>query len=529
VEFDLLLLGGSVVDGSGTPGTRADVGVRGGRIVAVGGLQTTRATQTLEVEGLTVAPGFVDVHTHSDMASFLPAASQDVVCASVLQGVTTEICGNCGLSAFPAGKSPSVVDGHVKSILGSEARFFSSLSSFHETISQMPRFNNLASLVGHGTIRSDVMGFQRRLPTASELEEMADEVDSALKQGAVGLSSGLVYAPGVYSETDELVRLCRAPAELGRLYTTHLRDEADAVEMALEEAIAIGRSAGVRVHVSHLKVAGPRNWGRSAALLTKIEEVRDSGMDIAFDVYPYTSGSTSLYSLLPPWVGEGGIETMVDRLQSGVTQEEIDRGLRDGIPGWQNLVGQVGWHSVTIASAPRHPQFEGKTILELSDEQSSTPVEFVCELLVAEGGHVTIIIELMHEADVSEILTSPLAMIGSDGIPLPGRPHPRWSGSFARVLGRFVREKGLLTIPQAIRKMSSLPASRFELTDRGEIAVGKLADMVVFDADTVIDQATYEDPLAPPIGVIHVIVKGTLVVRDGRMTGNRPGAFLLAS
>lgn len=527
MDFDVLLRGGTVIDGSGAPGVRGDIGIRGDQIAEIGYFGDASSMKTLDVSGLTVAPGFIDTHTHSDLAPLLPPSATDVKLASVRQGVTTEICGNCGFSPFPTRPEwAAYVDRHMQALFGTGARGYSSLVEYRSALAHAQFVNNLAPLVGHGTIRAGVMGFERRSATASEIDQMKDALAQAFEQGAFGLSSGLIYPPGVYADTDELIALGEMAAAYDRPYATHMRSETDQVQEAIDEALHIGETTGVPVHISHLKAAGKRNWGRSSPLLEKLDRARHRGIDVTADVYPYTAGSTMLHALLPPWVNEGGIDAMLRRIADPAIRERIDHDYNAGIAGWQDLVVAAGWDGIVIATSPGSIRYEGHSVLDVAQEHGQSPVDFVCDLLLEERASVTIIVHMMAEVDVRQFIGWTLAIIGSDGIPLPGKPHPRWAGTFARVLGKYTQDEQLLSLPEAIHKMTGLSADRFRLHDRGYLMVGKTADVVVFDPARVIDRATYEAPLVPPDGIKHVLVNGALVIEDEMDTGIRSGQFL---
>jgi N-acyl-D-aspartate/D-glutamate deacylase len=520
VSFDVVLAGGSVVDGSGSPGFPGDVGIVGDRIAAIGDLSGSAAHERVDVTGACVSPGFVDLHTHSDLAPFLGAEHDDLRLASLRQGVTTEICGNCGFSVFPApeARQPELVR-YLQAVLGPHATSFADLGAYVDALPALT--TNLASLVGHGTLRAGTTGFERRAADRRERREAEALLDAALGDGAVGFSSGLIYAPGSYAATDELIELARVAARRGRPYVTHMRDEMDGVDEAIDEALRIGAASGAAVQISHHKTAGRRNWGRTIETLQRLEA---ADVDVAIDVYPYTAGSTSLPALLPPWASEGGVDALLERLRDPGQRGRIREDFATGLAGWQQIVEPDGWHHVTIASAARHPDVEGRSVADLGGD----PVDTVAELLLGEDGQVTVIVEMMAEEDVVRVLASPLSMIGSDGIPLPGKPHPRWAGSFARVIGKYVRSDGVLTLEQAVHKMTQAPAERFGLRDRGLLRSGGAADVVVFDAGAVTDAASYDEPLAPPPGIRHVLVNGTFGVRDGAPTGARGGRFITA-
>ena len=505
--LSLLLRGGVVADGTGAALAAGDVGVVGGRVRMLAPGAVTDAEEVVDVSGFVVAPGFIDAHTHSDTAS-VDRLDEAQVFASVLQGVTTEVAGNCGHSAFPGRYSG-----------------LAALSRAHRAVG---RANHLVSLVGHGTLRAAVVGQEARAATAIEIARMAAALDEALASGAVGFSTGLIYTPGCYADTAEITALASVAARHGKPYVTHLRDEMSGVSDALEEAVAIARRSGAALHVSHHKTAGKYAWGRTSVTLSRLAELRESGMDVTCDVYPYTAGSTALSAMLPPWAHDGGPERLLERLRQPGQRDLVREAIAEGVPGWENTVGNGGWDRIVVTGAPRHAAYQGRTIASLADAAGVDPVDLVADLLLGEDGDVTIISHSMREDDVRRVLAAPFTMIGSDGVPTHGLPHPRWAGSFARVLGRYTREAGLFDMAEAVRKMTGATAARFGLTDRGVLRDGAHADLVVFDAAQVADRATFAEPLTPPEGVRLVIVGGAVVVRDGALMTARPGRVVAA-
>lgn len=530
--FDVVIAGGDVFDGEGGAPRRADVGLRGGSIAAVGDLAHAQAATRVDATGLAVCPGFIDTHTHSDMACFLGHDHDDahVQTGTTRQGVTTEISGNCGFSPFPFLESRRAdVERHIGTLFGRAALPWNDMAGYADAVRAEGLHSNLAPLVGLGSVRAGVVGFAARHAEEDELREMERLVELSLEQGAVGVSSGLIYSPGLYAPTDELVRLSRIAAAKGRPYATHMRGETDMVADSLREALRIGRDAGVGVHVSHHKVAGRANWGRSEETLGMIEAARREGRDVTLDVYPYTSGSTLLYAMMPPWAQDGGVAKLLERLADGEVRRRIRAEFEDGPAGWENLQRACGWVGIVIATCPGRPDAEGRRVTELADAAGKDEADYVFDLLIEQGGQVTMIVHMMAEPDVRNVLSYGGAMVGSDGIPLPGKPHPRWAGTFSRVLGRYAREQELFDFAHAVRMMTSVSADRFGLRDRGRIADGKAADVVVLDPATVIDRATYDDPLRGPDGVRDVFVNGVQVVAGGELTGARPGRVLAAS
>ncbi len=480
------------MDGSGRPGFRADVAVAGDRIVEVGTLRA-EAARTIDAAGCVVAPGFVDVHTHDDLA----LVREPAVDFKVMQGVTTEIVGNCGVGPAPA--SEAYLE-FYRTVLGSilgpvDVAEWTTTEEYYRAVEEAGPSLNVASFVPHNTLRFLAMGMERRPPSASELGAMKDLLAAGLEAGALGLSSGLIYPPGMFADTEELIELARVAAEYEGMYASHIRDEGDGLLEAVEEAIRIGEEGGVRVEISHLKAAGRRNWGRVEESLRRIEGARARGADVTADVYPYTAGSTSL-----------GVAVLM-------------RGSEEWEP-----------EEVLISSVRHQHRYEGMNLAEIAREMGLPPVEAAQRLLEEEENAVVAVVFMMSEEDVQRVMSHELTMFGSDGIPTPGgKPHPRLYGTFPRVLGRYVREMGLLSLEEAVRKMTSLPAGKHGLAERGELRPGWLADLVVFDPATVTDTATYEEPRQHPAGIRYVIVNGRVVVDEGVHTGASAGRVLRAA
>lgn len=526
--FEVLLTGGTVLDGTGRPAFAADIGVSAGRIAAVGDLSGAVASTVLDVATKTVTPGLIDTHSHADVAVFAPEQQPFTpAVAPLLQGVTTEVCGNCGFSVFPVPTAArTVVEPVVSAVIGSFAPTYESLDDYRTGMSQHRLPTNLAPLVGHGTLRCATVGLEDRPATDHEQIQMERLLEEGLEQGAFGLSSGLIYPPGLYADTAELRRLAAVCGRFERPYATHMRSETDAVLDGMLEALEItgGRTS---LHISHHKVAGRRNFGRSHETLALVDRQWERGIDISLDAYPYTAGSTTMLALLPPWANIGPVDARLDRLGETTARDRIRSAVGTGIPGWENLVAAAGWDGIVVAAAPLHPEMEGLSIAELADERD--PVDMMCDILRLEHGAASVVVHMMDQRDVDAIITSPHAMIGSDGVPLPGRPHPRLTGTFARVLGRVSRDRQLLDSADAVRKMTSVPAQRFGLTGRGVIKEGAIADIAVFAMDEVIDTSTYENPWQAPRGVSHVLVGGVVCVAAGFDTGRRNGLVLEAS
>ena len=525
--LDLKIEGATVVDGTGTAGGRTDVGIRDDLIVALGDLSREHAGRTLTASGKVVSPGFIDVHSHSDWALWGNRRAE----SKVRQGVTTEVVGNCGFSPAPVTRE-YLDDMRGFAIALPRALDFRwrSMSEYFEAFDGDGTALNVVQLVGHGALRIAAMGFARREPSAAELALMQRLLAEGMEAGAWGLSTGLIYAPGSYATTAEIVALAAVAARHRGIYASHIRGEGATLLDAIGEAIRVGREADLPVQVSHIKAAGRPNWGRVAEALALIDAAAADGLDVMADAYPYTASSTFLRTLLPAWALEGGISAMRDRLADPVTRSRIREEVTVS-PSGQSLVERVGWDNVLIASCPGRPEASGRRLSELA--AGGDPFDVLVEMLAGDDGQAHVIMFQLDEADVRRALDHPRVMIGSDGSSLAphgdageGHPHPRSYGTFPRVLGHYVREQRLLTLPQAVHKMTGLPARRLGLRDRGVVAVGAKADLVVLDPRTIADTATYEDPQRYPRGVEHVLVNGRFVVRDGQHTGSLPGRLV---
>lgn len=516
LSADLLLRGGTVHDGLGSPGVVADVAIAAGRIAAVGRFDGT-ARERIDCDGLIVAPGFIDPHSHSDLVH----AGAEAQTFKIAQGVTTEIVGNCGFSFAPLdARAIESVGGVWSELAGGQEVRERSFAGYLAEVERAQPANNIAALVGHGTLRVTANGAEPALQPGA-LERMRQLADEAFAAGAVGLSSGLIYVPGSYADTDELVELARVAAVHQRPYTTHMRNEADHLAEALDEALSIGRRAGVRVQVSHCKAAGVRNHGSSALLLDAIAQARRDGVDVFGDQYPYTAGSTFLSALLPPLASQGGVEALRERLTDPSERAALRR-LADG--------GDIGaglWPDCqpkdVLVVAHRDTQNIGRTLAAIAGGGDAW--EMLCALVHDDPGAL-IVVELMAEDDVRRIMADPLIAIGSDNGPPHGLQHPRTWGCFPRVLGTYVRELGVLTWEVAIRKMTSISARQFALQGRGALLEGMVADVCVFDPQRIGHAGTYLQPDVAPDGVELVTLAGMPVLRGGRPTGDRLGRVL---
>jgi N-acyl-D-amino-acid deacylase len=525
--YDILIRGGLLVDGSGTVGARTDLAIRDGRIAAIGTDLGDGAAKLIDAAGLAVAPGFIDIKTHSDFTLPINPKAE----SKVRQGVTTEIIGHCGFSVAPAlpGKVELLRDYLSPSapwLPFREATFADYLDSFPATAV------NAGMLVGHNTLRLMVMGMAERPPRPDELAHMIALLEEALDAGALGLSSGLFTAPGSYARPDEMVALCRVVKRHNAAYFTHLRDESNKVLDALAEAIAIAETCGVHVEIVHFKCSGTDNWGKAQRALDMIAVAKARGLDVDCDAYPYAAGSNPLKNLLPQWVQAGGVEAMLARLTEAPTRQRMRADIaRDGLNNWGRI---PSWDCVQISISPHLPQHAGQTIGALAAERGEDPIDTVAEYLVADKGATRVLVTSISEDDIRAIVASPLALVGSDGNCVAtygtvsqGMPHPRFYGTFPRIISRYVGELGVLPLELAVHKMTGATARALKLRDRGLLREGYRADVTIFDPADFKDRATYSDPHQYPTGRrTTVIVNGTIVVEDATHTGALPGKVL---
>jgi N-acyl-D-amino-acid deacylase len=528
--WDLLIQQARVIDGSGAPAFVADVAIRGDTIAAVEPIASPQARVIIDGAGLTVGPGFIDLHTHSDYTLLVNPLAE----SKVHQGVTTEVIGNCGTSPAPLGdEAYPIIRTRMEQQYELEVTW-RTLAGYLERLTESGIAVNVVPLVGHGTVRSAVMGYAQRAPTASELARMQGLITDAMAEGAFGLSTGLIYAPGCYADTAEIVELVKVVAQAGGMYFSHIRGESETVLEAAQEAITVGERAGVAVQISHLKTAGRANWEKTAALLDLLDQANAHGLDVTGDMYPYTAGATSLGALLPPWVHEGGLAKLLPRLRDQQARARMRQDIEQGLDGWWNPVRAAGWPGVQISRAPQHRSYQGMRLSDVAALRQQDPLEAALDLLLAEEGNAGVVLFMMGEAQVEAILRHSRVMIGSDaGVTAPygvlgrGHPHPRAYGTFPRILGPYVRERGVISLEAAISRMTGLTAWRLGLTDRGLVRPGYKADLVVFDAQRIADRATYDTPHAYPSGIRWVLVNGQVLLHDGERLPVLPGRVLL--
>ncbi|HUY14824.1 MAG TPA: D-aminoacylase [Terriglobia bacterium] len=529
-QYDLLIIHGHIIDGSGSPWFEGSVAVRDGEIVAVGRLIHPTARRVIDATGLVVAPGFIDLHSHSDYTLLADGDGQ----SKIRQGVTTEIIGeDASAGPFAAPGQPDISKSPRPP--GFE-RNWETLGQYFRMLQKHGIAVNIASYVGSGQVWMDVMGNVNRRPTPEEMQRMEALVSQGMQDGAIGLASGLIYAPNMFESTQDLIQLARVAAKYGGIYSTHIRGEGNNATQALREAILIGEEAGLPVHIFHFKMDGKENWGHMADLIQMIDQARQRGVDVTADQYPYIAGWTKLAQCLPPKFLEGSLKQRVKLLKDPKVREEIRRDIAQGVPGWTNneVKSVGGWHGVMVSAVqkPQDKPYEGKRMDEVAQRMHTDPVDALCNLLIAEGGSAYAIYFSISEADMELAMKQPWVGIGSDGaavnpdMQFVGKPHPRFYGTFPRVLGVYVRQKHVLTLPDAIRKMTSFPAQITGLIDRGLLRPGMAADITIFNPGTVVDRATFGNPLQYPEGIPYVIVNGTVVIDQGHHTGNKPGQVL---
>lgn len=525
---ELLLRWGTVIDGTGTPGKRADVRVRDDKIVEIGPDLSLDGAEELDCEGLVVAPGFIDTHSHSDLR-VLVDPDLDM---KVRQGITLDVLGQDGISVAPVrDEDVEHIKKQLAGLLGNPdvPRDWRSVADYLNVLDKGAGLNT-SYLVPHGAVRACAMGLEARAPDDKELRRMVRLVGEAMDQGAIGLSTGLIYPPCLYGDTTELVWLCEEVAQRDGVFVVHMRSESDRILGAVDEMIEVARRSRVHVHISHFKIAGKQNWPLVSELLGKVAAAQKDGLRITADQYPYGAGSTMFGAILPPWAHDGGVEKTLERLRSPEERRRMRAQILDPAPcDWDNFWKWTGPEGIVISDVPsgKRPEVVGKTVDEAARAATPAgaplePLEFALDLLLSERMGVSMISFSQGDEVVDRVMKEPYVNICTDGL-LGGRPHPRAYGSFPRILGRYVRERKHLTLEEAIRKMTSQAASAMHLNDRGRVAVGLVADLVAFDPATIADCATFADPTQLSVGMEHVVVNGTPVISAGRSTHARPG------
>lgn len=526
-SYDIIIRNGVVYDGEGGPGEKADVAIKGDRIAAVGDLRRARAKETIDAEGMAVAPGFINVLSWAVESLIVDGRGL----SDIRQGVTLEVFGE-GVSMGP------VNDAMKEAMLSeqTDVKFsveWTSLGDYLDYLEEKGVSPNVASFVGATTVRIHELGQEDRAPTAEELVRMQELVREAMREGALGVGSSLIYPPAFFADTNELIALTKAAAEYGGGYISHIRSEGGQYFEALDELITIAREAGTRAQIYHLKPAGEENWRKAEEGLAKIEAARAEGLEITANVYTYTAGSTGLDASLPPWVQEGGRAALINRLKDSAIRKKVISEMRDEPEGWENLYRDAGGAENVLLVGFRTQALKpltGKTLAEVAEMRGTSPEDTIIDLLIEDGSRVDTIYFLMNEDNLRRNIGKPYVMFGSDaaavapeGAFLLSNPHPRTYGNFARLLARYVREEGVIPLEEAIRRLTSLPADELRIRERGRLKPGHYADVVIFDPASVQDHATYDDPHQLATGVRDVFVNGVAVLRDEKHTGATPG------
>lgn len=520
-NLDILIRNATIIDGSGKDPFLGSIGIAGDKIILVSDKpeESMASKEVIDATGFIVSPGFIDTHSHSEFTLLADNRAE----GKILQGITTEINGNCGLSAAPLMGDAMVQRENDLKELGIRERW-TNLGEYLFILEKHGLTMNFATLVGHGNLRASVMGYTDRRPNRHEIKEMTYLLNESTRYGAIGLSTGLIYPPGVFSKTDEIVELTKGIREL--IYTTHMRSEGDRLEEAIEETIEIGRRSGIPIHLSHIKTSGRKNWHKIDSIIPMIDKARSEGIRITADRYPYIAASTDLDAVLPSWAFEGGTEDEIRRLKDKGIRHQIKAEIMSQHPGDEY------WKGVMVSSlqADDKKWMEGKSIEEISKALKRNPVDLVFDLLIDEKLRVGAIFFSMNEENLLRFMELPYVMVGSDssarsfdGVTSKGKPHPRGFGSFPRFINRFGK---ILGMPEAIRRITALPAKTFSIKERGLLFEGYYADIVIFDEKRIADRATFENPFVKPEGIYYVIINGEMAVREGQPTGIKRGRVL---
>ena len=524
-RFDIIIKNGLVFDGAGSEGTKIDLGIKDNKIAAIADLSNATADLIIDARGLAVSPGFIDIHTHTDTGLLVNPKAE----SKIHQGVTTEVSGNCGGSPFPLNDADfDEFDNNLFERYGIHATW-RSIGGFLKALEDSRISINYATFTGHGDLRSNVVGKNDVVPTPEQLQQMKNILASSMENGSFGLSTGLEYAPGSYAKTDELIELCKVVSKQNGIYATHIRNEDDRVEQAVAEAILICKEAGVSTEISHLKACNKNNWHKVDHLLEMIDQAVNEGLPVKADRYPYIAYGTGLSIFLPLWSRQGTTDEILARLQD----KELIPKIKEHAEARGNRIG--GWDRVVISfcSSEKNKQWEGKSIQDCAEQSGIEPFEFVRNTLIEERNRVSIVGFAMNEDNLKKVLSHPQLMVGSDGSAVAptgklsrGKPHPRYYGTFPRVLGKYCREEKIFDLGTALKKMTSMPADKLGLKSRGYIRQGYFADITIFDPETVIDNATFLNPHQFPTGIEYVIVNGKMTVKKGEHTGVRAGSIL---
>jgi N-acyl-D-amino-acid deacylase len=533
-----------IMDGLGNPWYYGDVGIKGDKIVHIGKVETKDAETTIDGNKMILAPGFIDMHSHAELI-FLGDRQPELIEGRIRQGITTEIIGNCGISISPImDEVKPVMEASVGWMTPDKVPWeWNTMAEYLDLVEKNRPIVNVGSLTGHGAIRAYLKGFDAGVSSPEEISKMQDLLRQTFEQGSFGLSSGLIYAPGMFADTNELMELGKIVAEYSRIYTSHIRGSSETDIDAEQEVITVGEEAGCRVHRSHYEAFGAENWDKIEVTLRMDEEARQRGVDISFDMFPYTAAMTMMVAIYPPWALDGGWPQFVKRVQDPETRKKIEYDIENFVPKWptwelgswpHNLVKATGWKNIYIGYIPsdKNKKYEGINLQQLGEEMNKSSFDAITDLLVEEEGAISQLIfgvsgDRENEEPIKAIVKHPLGGYATDAIDIGrGKPHPAAYGTYPRILGKYVREEKLLTLEDAIRRMTSFPASRLGIRDRGIIGEGYFADLVIFDPDRIKDRATFEEPRQFAEGIDCVIINGQPLLEGGSLKDLRPGKVL---
>ena len=527
--YDIVITGGSVIDGTGGPAVMTDVGVRDGRIATIGPLADAPATRRIDAKGLVVAPGFIDMHNHSDYTILVEPKAE----SAIRQGLTTLVLGE----SRSAGPLKAGQNDDPRSRADGAATDWTTLGGYFQKLEAQHMATNIASYVGEEQVWTYVKGYTQSPATPDEIEQMKKLVAQAMEEGAMGLSTALLVPPSSLATTENLIELAKISKQYGGIYSSHIRDEGERVFEAVQEAIAVGKGANIPVDILHMKIAHKKLWGRVNEIIAMVQKARDEGLNVQANVYPYTAGQNNLSSIIPPWAVDGGRDQMIARLKNPALRPRLRREILNGLPGWYNhyLATGDGWGGMILVTLrnDKNKASQGKRMSELIAARGGNPADVLMDVLIEENGSVPTVFFHHSEPDMQLVMKQPWTSIGSDGgaLSVDGptshtHPHPRYFGTFPRVLGRYVRELQVLTLPEAVKKMTSMNADTIGIKDRGRLQQGLWADITVFNPATVIDRATFENPHQYPVGIDYVIVNGTVTLDKAQHTGALAGRVL---
>lgn len=536
--FDVIIKDGLIVDGTGTPARQSDVGIKDGKIAEIAQNLSAEANIVIDATNKMVTPGFIDVHSHCDLLPFMSGSIRE---SRIRQGVTTEIIGQCGLGSAPHLERMVDWRNYLTPILGSgpSTWHWQDFSMFLRELEQAEKPNNIAALIGHGAVRAQVLGLNNVVPSAKEIAAMSRIVEDSMSQGALGISYGLAYLPGMFAPKQELIALSTVVAAHQGIMMIHIRSHSRQVREGMSEALSVAKESGVKLQISHMRSYANRDYGITAdELIEMVEKARAEGVDVTFDEHPYKAGSTLLSQILPPWAKEGGSPEIVRRLKDPQLRSKLKEDLSEhgpDYPGWDNFVGMVGWSNIMISSVsnPQNKWTEGLTVTELVSKtnlKESNPIsaiiDSIAELLISEDCRCSMVLQnLFSEEDIVALLKHPLSQIGSDGIPT-GKPHPRLFGTFPKFLGEYVRDKNTMTWQEGVKRITGDPAQRLNLTNRGFVKPGYIADLVVFDPELINAPENYKNPGLAPLGINYTIINGQIVLANGEVLKTNAGNLI---